>query len=118
MFTVDGKKITISRGDTGDIVFTLTGHTFTSSDRAIFTVANKNATTILMKEEYEITDGHFTVHFANNVTDQWTAGNYKWEIRVVLNPTREEGVITDGDSIITPYADPGDFVVTSVLADI
>lgn len=117
MFTVSGTKITLSKGDTGAIVFSATGHSFTSADRALFTVANKAGTTVLMQEEYELSDGKFTVQFVNDVTDKWTPGSYKWEIRYIINPTRESGKITGGSEVITPL-EPQDLVVSSVLGEV
>lgn len=117
MFRVTGTKITLHKGDTGAMVVNLTGHTFTSSDRAVFTIANRNGTTILMSEEYAISNGSFTVQFTNEVTDKWPAGSYKWEVRVFINPTRTDGEITGGDEVITPFDEPQDIVVSPVLYD-
>lgn len=117
MFRVEGTRITLSRGDTGSLLVKSSGHTFTSDDRALFTVANRNGSQILMQQEYELTDGNFTVLFLNEVTDQWPAGNYKWEVRYIINPTRTEGVITGGTDVFTPM-EPQDLIVSAVIGEV
>lgn len=102
MFNVTGMTIELSVGDTGAIDFTSTGYTFASEDRAIFTVRTINGVEII-EEEHELTDGAFTQYFTNSDTDTYTAGNYLWDVRFVINPYRDgNGKIVDGDQVITP----------------
>ena len=46
MFQVDGSTITMSRGDTGSVVFKATGHTFAAEDRALFTMKSPEGTVV------------------------------------------------------------------------
>ena len=121
MFNIEGSTITLSSGDTGSMVINATGRTFGADDRALFTVSNENGTQVLMESEYEITDGHFTVVFTNDLTDDWEPGTYKWEVRFVINPVREtvdgEQVITGGEVVNTPMI-PQDLVVLGTLRHI
>jgi hypothetical protein len=116
MFTVNGTRITIHRGDTGALVINLSGATLGNADRAVFTIANKNGSIVLMSQEYPIVDNKFTVQFVNDVTDKWNPGQYKWEVRVFFNPTRDgDNKIVNADEVRTLYPEPQDFVVSQVL---
>lgn len=104
MFGVDGYVITLSRGDTGAIKFTAdTDHTFTSDDRALYSV--KNAIGEVVKQEaFELDENKaFVVTFYNHDTDTLAAGTYTWDVRYVIHPYYDEdGNIIDGDQVITP----------------
>ena len=91
MFHVDPttKKITMHRGDTGEMTVTATGATFSTEDRVLFTVKDlpgvlgeKLASgTEIIKDIFELTDGAFTKEFTNPETDYLTPGNYYWDAR-------------------------------------
>lgn len=116
MFKVEGDKITITKGDTAALSIRATNKTFESADRAIFTIAPRGAGEKLMEQEYELNNGVFTVEFTNDMTDEWAPGQYRWQVRYVVTPVRENGVITGGAEVLTPW-EPKDFVVQSVLSD-
>ena len=107
MFSVDPttKKITLHRGDTGEVTFTATGMEFGSSDRALLTIKSSSGTEIL-KEYYELVNGAFTLEFTNPMTDYLTPGQYKYDIRYVKDPTWEgsgaSAQITSGEIVSTP----------------
>lgn len=116
MFKVEVDKITITKGDTAALTIRASNKTFASADRAIFTIANRAGTDILYSQEYELSNGQFTVQFTNAMTDDWAPGQYKWQVRYIVSPTRSDGQIDGGSEVITPW-EPKDFVVQSVLAD-
>lgn len=118
MFKVEGKKITITKGDTAALTIRATNRTFASVDRALFTITNKAGTDVLFREAYPLTDGAFTVEFRNDQTDDFSPGSYKWQVRYVINPTRDDNTndIISGAEVITPD-EPQDFVVQNVLWD-
>lgn len=103
MFQVDGSTITMSRGDTGSVVFKATGHTFAAEDRALFTMKSPEGT-VVKQEAYPIDSGGvFTVYFLNAETDYLAPGSYTYDVRYVIGPIYdEEGNIVDGDQVITP----------------
>lgn len=104
MFNVDPdtKKITMHRGDTGEMTVTATGYSYESTDRALFTVKNKNGTEII-RRVYQMTNNAFVVAFANADTDGLTPGNYEWDVRYVVNPQYDtSGNIDDGTAVTTP----------------
>ena len=104
MFGVNEYTITLSRGDTGAIKFTAdTDHTFTSDDRALFSI--KNAIGDVVKQAaYELDENKaFVVSFFNADTDSLAAGTYSWDVRYIIHPYYDaDGKIVDGDQVITP----------------
>jgi hypothetical protein len=116
MFSVQGDKITITRGDTAALTVRATNKTFASADRAIFTIATKGGET-KFSQEYELNNGNFAVQLTNAITSEFEPGVYKWQVRYVVSPVRTDGAITDGSEVKTPK-EPQDFVVLGVLTDI
>ena len=102
MFRIEGTTITLSRGDTGEVSIGVSGYSFGSNDRALFTVRNASNQEVKMRRELEIVDNIVTVTFVNSDTDSLPAGRYEWDVRYVINPVYENGQIVDGDEVITP----------------
>lgn len=94
----DNSAISMHRGDTGAFSVTLkrtSGEAFGPNDRAIYTI--KSGSTTKIEREYALDDetlgnGKFIVGFRNSDTDTWAAGPYTTEIRVAINPIRNEKV--------------------------
>ena len=119
MFNVSGYVITLSRGDTGAIKFIAdTDHTFTSDDRALFSI--KNAVGEVVKQAaFELDENNaFTVTFFNSDTDTLTAGSYSWDVRYVIHPYYDTaGNIVDGDQVITPRQ-PMEMQILNVVGEV
>ena len=117
MFTVSGRTIRLSRGDTGIIPFRVEGVTLTEADRAVFTVKRRNGAALIQKV-IAPEDNIFYVPFINDETDGWKEGEYSWDIRIALGAVLDQaGRVTDGREIITPWA-PGMLEVVKVVGDI
>lgn len=104
MFNVDSatKKITLHRGDTGEMTVHVTGYTYGPNDRALFTVKDTSGSEI-MSEIFEMVDNAFTVEFANADTDYLSPGIYWWDVRYVIDPQYDTGgKMIDGDAVSTP----------------
>lgn len=103
MFRIEGNKIILSRGDTGIVTIGVSGYTFSSIDRALFTVSDGGGE-VKMRRELEIEDNVVTIEFVNSDTDSLPSGTYQWDIRFVMNPIydSESGEIMDGDEVNTP----------------
>ena len=106
MFNVDPvtKKITLHRGDTGEVTFTASGYTYGSDDRALFTVKSANGTEII-KTVYELENNAFTVEFTNAMTDYLAPGVYEYDVRYIVDPVYDQAtglIIEDGDNVYTP----------------
>lgn len=102
MFQVDGTTIRMSRGDTGTVTIGVSGYTFESNDRALFSMRNKGGS-IIRQEAYEIENNEVTIAFVNSDTDSLSPGDYEWDIRFIIGPKYDENqAIYDGDEVITP----------------
>ena len=105
MFVVDEttKQITMHRGDTGTITFTLTGFDFSNVDaKAIFSMKRND---LQIKEEvHDIDeDNEFVVEFRNADTDGIDPGTYEYDIRIVIDPVYDQsGSVIDGEIVYTP----------------
>lgn len=117
MFTVSGRTIRLSRGDTGIIPFRVEGVTLTDADRAVFTVRRRSGAGLIQKVIMP-EDNIFYVPFTNDETDGWREGEYSWDIRIVLDAVLDAaGKVTDGREVITPWA-PGKLEVVKVVGEI
>ena len=103
MFKVEGKTITLSRGDTGTVTIGVSGFTFASNDRCVFSIRDGNGQ-VIVRRELEIPDNAVTITFVNSDTDSLPSGNYEWDVRFVVNPVYDQqtGEIMDGDEVNTP----------------
>lgn len=102
MFKIEGTTIRLSRGDTGEVTIGVSGYTFASNDRALFTVRHAGTKEVKMRRELPIENNTVTVTFVNSDTDSLDAGKYEWDVRFVVNPVYENGEIVDGDEVNTP----------------
>ena len=90
----DTSAVTMHRGDTGAYYANLrrkSGEDFGENDRAIYTV--KNGATVMIEREFKLDDenlgnGKILIAFRNSDTDTWPGGTYTTEIRVAINPKR------------------------------
>ena len=110
MFVVDAdtKKITMHRGDTGSITFTVTGYDFSDLNDAVALFTLKKAKTgesVLTESKHiKSTNGVFTINFTNETTDYLTPGNYEYDVRIVLDPELDgNDMPTSGTVVRTPY---------------
>ena len=114
MFAVDDTtgKIEMNAGDTGDFFVDAAredGEPFTEYDRAVFTINNAMGETVMVRI-YGLADtdlGNGTVHveLSNDDTDDFSPGQYTYEVRFVVNPVWVDGRITTGDLVDTPGTD-------------
>ena len=117
MFNVNGNVISLSKGDTGAIEFTVAGYTFGENDRALFSIKSASGQ-IVKQRAYQMTNNQFTVTFYNHDTDSLTAGGYTWDVRYVIHPYYDEqGNIVDGDQVLTPEL-PSQCNLLTVVGDI
>lgn len=117
MFEVMGGTICVSRGDTGLIRFQADdGITLGEADRGVFTIRRRRGA--LMLEKVIVPEGNeFLVPFANEETEI-PAGDYEWDIRVVLDAQLDEaGRVTGGREVITPFL-PGRFRVVKAVGSV
>ena len=118
MFEVNGRTIRLSRGDTGVIPFRVTGMELTGKDAGVFTIRRANGTTLVRKVIPVMEDGLLYVPFVNEETDGWREGEYLWDLRIVLEAqVGEDGMVTDGREVITPWP-PSRLEVIGVVGEV
>lgn len=116
MFDVQGSMIRITRGDTGLLSLTGKGRSLTANDRVVLTVARKTGFTIY-KNAVQPVNGIAQFIFLNQKTAKWPAGEYRWDVRVVLDAVVSDGEIIAGREVATPFR-PGRFVVLEAVGRI
>lgn len=107
MFTVSGRDITISRGDTGTLTVTLTGDVPDDGTVALVTLRRDvNKTDAVWEKRISILDGAIVIPLTKADTDiPWF--DYVWDIRLLYQ---------NGD-IYTPF-EPALFRVCEVVGDV
>jgi len=96
VFDPETRKITLPAGDTMDFRIRTNGE----FDALIFAVYNRTTGEDLVLVPVEIENGYAHVRLANRHTRDVPAGNYKWNLRMVSDPERDENgnIIADEDS--------------------
>lgn len=118
MFDVDGMHITMTAGDTGAVMMHFSGYEFTANDVVIFTIKSNNGSTMIEREYQPDANGDVLVCFYNSETEGWGAGNYQWDVRIVIQAYRDDkGRVVNGDQVITPYS-PQVFTLTSAVGTV
>ena len=101
--------VMMHKGDTGGYWVSLhrtSDDPFEEGDLAIYEVW-KNANTRMIHREFPLDDdegagnGRFLISFRNSDTDTWEPGTYQTEIKVFLNPIKQNGICKDGDNVRT-----------------
>lgn len=125
MFNCDLEDMTITmhRGDTGAFKVAATresGSSWTSADRALFTVRKADGTVMLQRFyrlDTALGNGVIEVQFHNNDTDTWDNGSYDTELRYIVNPywsgTAPVADVTDALQVDDAIVD-GDVVRTVI----
>ena len=107
MFEVDPttKKITMHAGDTGAVIYHITGYDLRGEDaRIVWTM--KNTKGIVVKSGvYTPDENEIRVEFANADTDTLDPGTYIYDLRIVIDPEFDtEGNLVDGTDVNTPIS--------------
>lgn len=107
MFIVDGRDITISKGDTGTLTIELTGDVPDDTTIALVTVRqNANNVSPVWVKEIPVHEGEITVPLTKEDTNvPWS--DYVWDVRLLYE---------NGD-IYTPFP-PALFRVCEVVGDV
>lgn len=105
MFNVDTTtgRITMHAGDTGSVIYTLSGYAFETGDKAVFTMKDKNGR---IRKQAVLTpnaDDEIQVEFEYTDTYRLPPDTYKYDIRVFQGATLDDdGNVTDGEYVDTP----------------
>ena len=117
MIRIDGTDIRMTGGDTGAITFSAVDFEVAPGDLGVLTV--KDGYGQVMLERYLEPDGNaFTLLLANADTEGWRAGTYRYDLRIVrVAEMDENGRITDGASVMTPFP-PSAFTIERAVGQV
>jgi hypothetical protein len=124
MIIIKDKNITVSHGNTVNITFTLNGINsngtpvaFTSSDRVLLVIRNKDGNEVF-KVSYSITNNKFFFSMNGDQSDIIPPGKYKWDFTIYFNAVLDEnGYPVGGNPITTPFIQPADYIVQEVVSN-
>lgn len=103
MFQLDGTRILLTQGDTGLLTIKAkSDHTFTNADRAVFTARRQNGSLLVEMVLQPEADGTVQIPFTSDMSDNWKAESYEWDIRYVIDAVLTGERVTDGREVITP----------------
>lgn len=93
----DTRSITISAGDTMDFSVNVSGKDF---DAAVFAAYNPTTGEDVFTVPADLAAGKCNIRLAARHTRDVPAGKYKWNIRLVSDPGRDEdgNIVADNDS--------------------
>lgn len=118
MFELNGSRILLTRGDTGVLTIeTSSDHEFTEDDKALFTARRKSGGLLVEMILQPEADGTVQIPFTSDLSDNWTPGDYKWDVRYVIGAVMENDRIVDGQEVITPMA-PGTLTIAEAVGKV
>ena len=107
-FTFDEStyKISLPQGDTADIDVSIDYAGIEPGDALLFAIFDPQSGD-LMSKAVEIQDGRAHIRLCNHDTRDLDAGQYRWQLRIVTSPARDESgsVIADActDDVISVF---------------
>lgn len=104
MLKFEGTTILLPAGDTAILAIQFKGATLGEGDKAIFAILTRDGNNTLLTKTMDISDDVALQKFESEDTQNIHPGDYRWELRVVINPIMENGEIVGGDQIHTPFA--------------
>lgn len=85
MFTIDGKNIELTRGDSFSFTMTFTGRTLPAGCSAIFTVKKKvKDDEAVIEKTVDVQDNKAAVFLYPEDTSGLSTGTYFWDMRVKI----------------------------------
>lgn len=119
MFEVKGRRIRLSRGDTGQVVIAAKGVEFTTADRAVVSVKREaDDRAAIIEKTLEISaDGTCVWPITNEDTQDLEPGAYTWDVRFVLGAILDGDRVVDGAAVLTPFV-PQPFELLEVVGDV
>lgn len=113
MFEMVGTSVHLSQGDSGLITIAVDVAQLTDRDRAVFTLAKalrgngdykKIGPTVLEAVLTPDTKRNvFQMPFVHEDTKELPVGKYLWDVRVYIDAEMEDGWVTGGQEVLTPF---------------
>lgn len=113
-FDSETKAIVMAAGDTATIGVNVQWDRLKAGDVVLFAVFDSSGD--LLCKAAEITDGQARIRLCNHDTRDIAPGKYKWNLRIVTGPAKDESgnVYADdcSDEVITVFDSPPAFKIT------
>lgn len=101
MIRIISRHLIIPRGDTGS--FTVPALVKKDNSIAVFSIFDQFKR--IWTHEYPIENGQVTIEFEHEDTKDLPVGQYKWDIKIYVNPEYDEnGLLINGDEVHSYYA--------------
>lgn len=85
MFSIDGKNIELTRGDSFSFSMTFTGRILPVGTQALFTLKKRvRDETAVIEKTVSVTDNAAAVHLVPADTAELATGTYFWDMRVLI----------------------------------
>ena len=85
MFTIDGKNMELTRGDSFAFAMTFTGRTLPVGTQALFTVKKRVKDDLpVIEKTVRVTDNRAAVQLLPEDTAQLPVGTYFWDMRLLI----------------------------------
>lgn len=116
MFELSGTRIRLTQGDTGLLTINAkdSDHVWTEADKAVFTARKQNGSLLVEMVLQPEADGRVQIPLTSDLSDGWKPGDYKWDIRYVIDAVMTAGRVTDGREVITPMT-PGTLTIVEAV---
>lgn len=110
MFTIDGKNIELTRGDSFSFTMTFTGRTLPVGTQALFTLKKRvKDDTAVIEKTVGVTNNVAAVRLVPADTAELATGTYFWDMRVLIPGD-------DGTEVRTPM-EYATFQLLEVIGD-
>ena len=105
-FNEETRAIQLAAGDTADLYVAVDWAGLADGDAVLFAVCDRRVEDLLVKAA-DVADGRAHVRLCNHDTRDLDAGQYRWQLRIVTSPARDESgsVIADActDDVISVF---------------
>ena len=108
-FNPDTRQITLPIGDTADLYVNVNWDGLSERDAILFAIFDPDANGDLLCKAADLEGGRAHIRLCNQDTRDLQPGTYRWQLRIVTDPARDETgrVIADDctDHVITVFDD-------------
>ena len=105
-FNSETRGIVMAAGDTADLYVSVDWAGLADGDAVLFAICDRRGSDLMVKAA-DVAGGKAHVRLCNHDTRDLDAGRYKWQLRIVTSPARDESgsVIADActDDVISVF---------------
>ena len=109
-FDPNTRKITLPLGDTADLYVNVNWQGLSPGDALLFAIFAPDVPGDMLCKAADLVDGKAHIRICNHDTRDLQSGKYRWQLRIVTNPARDDDghVIADEctDNVISVFDKP------------